>query len=123
MKQTNDALYLGIGAAILLLVGSQSQATPDEPTPVVELTPVAPEGGADAHGLAGLQGSGNAPYAPSGWYDASSYVRILIPFQSRSVRTGGNSYGTQFLYNGQWYDMQRLFRVWNPIRALPSWMR
>lgn len=66
-------------------------------------------------------------YSPSRWYQLSNFVQIYIPFQQRSVNTGGGvgcgSAKVQFLYNGRWYDGQNLLKVWNPIRQLPSYLR
>jgi hypothetical protein len=77
----------------------------------------------DDAGLGGLGAVQSGYYTPSQWFDAGQYVKILVPFQARSVAVGSNTYQQQFLYNGRWYTMQNLFRVWNPIRSLPSWMR
>ncbi len=69
------------------------------------------------------------------WLDLNQYLKIYIPFQQRTVSRGAvrDVYGRaipnsgsaelQFLYNGQWYSVQNLLRVWNPIRSLPSWAR
>jgi hypothetical protein len=68
-------------------------------------------------GLSGLGG------ANGGWYDLNAFLKINIPFPTRTVSGGVNSGKLQFQYQGRWYDGLNLLKVWNPIRTLPGWMR
>jgi hypothetical protein len=114
-----DGKTLGILALAgfgLFALNNQQQADGNAAlTPAQDVT-------ADDAGLSGL-GAVQSYYTPSQWYDAGQYVKIFIPFQTRAVPVGSNTMQSQFLYGGRWYTMQNLFRVWNPIRSLPSWMR
>jgi len=111
---------LALGGLALLTVNSQAQNSVQGGE--IELTP-SQDDGEPAAGMGALGSTQGGYYAPSQWFDAGQYVKIYIPFPTRSVRVGSNSYQQQFQYGGRWYTVQNLFRVWNPIRQLPGWLR
>jgi hypothetical protein len=120
-EQTN---YLGLAmlAGAGLLIANQMSNQPATSGTALALLPASGDA-AQSDGAEGLSGLGQTMQQPSNWYQLSNYVQVLIPYPVRSVRVSGNAFKQQFNYNGQWFDGDRLLRVWNPIRQLPSWLR
>jgi hypothetical protein len=120
-EQTN---YLGLAmlAGAGLFIASQMGNQPAGTETALALPPASGDA-AQPDGADGLSGLGQTMQQPSNWYQLSNYVQVFIPFPVRSVRVSGNASKQQFNYNGQWFDGDRLLRVWNPIRQLPSWLR
>jgi hypothetical protein len=109
--KTIGLLALAFG---LYALNNQTPAGDAALTPAQDVT-------ADDAGLSGL--GATSYYTPSRWYELSQYVQVYIPFPTRSVAVGSNTYQQQFQYGGRWYTGQNLLKIWNPVRQLPSWLR
>jgi hypothetical protein len=119
MLNNDSGTLLAIGAAAVglwLMSNQKDQQSLAIPSPVVE-----PTGNTETDTLGDISSLSN-----STWFDAGQYVKIMIPFEQRMFAVNsrtGNVMEVRFLYRNHWMNFQTLFRYWNPIRSLPSWMR